>query len=434
MAKIITIPFKPHNYQEQICAALRRFNVLVCHRRFGKTVVSVNLLIRGALESKKTRWRGAYLAPLYRQAKAVAWDYIRFYTAVVPGVEYNQAELRVDFPNGARIQLLGADNPDTLRGIYLDAVVLDEYAYMAPRAWTEIIRPALADRKGWALFIGTPSGHNHFYDLYQYATDPAEKTWYAGMYRSDQTDVLDPEEVEAARREMADEEFNQEFLCSFSAAVRGAYYGNLIETAENEGRLCAVPIEPTIDVHTAWDLGISDSMSIWFFQALSSGEIRIVDYHEDEGKGLDHYAHVLRDKGYLYGTHIAPHDIAVRELGTGRSRFEVAESLGIRFVTAPKLPVAEGINAARTIIPRCWFNKGRCGRGVEALRQYRRDFNNRLGVLGDRPLHDWTSHAADAFRALATGMHLLDTGTTDQDAMAFIQARRAQVRQMAARR
>ncbi|KAB1441647.1 terminase large subunit domain-containing protein [Pseudodesulfovibrio senegalensis] len=395
--------YVPRTHQAEIERNLRRFSVLVCHRRFGKTVLCVNRLVECAANSARPDWRGAYIAPLYRQAKAVVWDILKHHCRMrgESGVKFHEGELRADFANGARIRLFGANNPDSLRGLYLDGVVFDEVAQMPYRVWSEVVRPALSDRRGWAVFIGTPRGRNALYRLWNMARNDPD--WFAAMYRASETGVLDPGELDAARREMSPEEFDQEFECSFSAAVQGAYFGRLVAEAEKQGRICALPHDPDLPVHTAWDLGMSDSTAIWFVQMGPGGECRVIDYYEAQGMGLDHYVRELQAREYAYGRHIAPHDIRVRELGTGKSRLEVARSLGIRFDVCPNIPVQDGINAVRSLLPRCWFDEKRCQAGLEALRHYRRSFNERAGDFGARPVHDWTSHAVDAFRYFAVG-------------------------------
>ena len=278
---------------------------------------------------------------------------------------------------------------------------------MPPNLFGEVIRPALADRMGFALFIGTPKGKNAFYDLYRRALEAPD--WHAALFRASETGILKPSELLAARREMTPEQYAQEFECSFNAAIVGAYYARLLSDAEREGRLAGAVRMPGGKVHTAWDLGMHDQTAIWFFQADASGEVRLVDYYEASGEGLHHYAGILKDKGYPFGIHIAPHDIMVRELGSGKSRLETALSLGIRFSVAPNLPLMEGIHAVRQILPRCRFDEKTCRVGLEALRQYRAAYNDRMGTGLGRPVHDWTSHAADAFRYLAVGLHLART-------------------------
>jgi len=366
--------------------------------------MAVNQLLRAAMTCAKERPRYAYIAPQYRQAKQVSWDYFRKYAGVIPGTTFNESELRADFANKARIQLLGAENPDALRGLYLDGAVLDEPAQMSPRLWGEVIRPALSDRQGWAMFIGTPMGHNQFFQLHEQAkTAPG---WYTGVFRASETGIINAEELASARATMTEEQYAQEFECSWTAAILGAYWGKELERAERDGRILDITIDPQIPVHTAWDLGMSDSTSIWFFQLGPLGEVRVVDYYEASGEGMRHYADVLRAKGYYYGAHLAPHDIAVRELGTGKSRIETARDLGLKFTIVPNLPIMDGINAARMMLPRTWFDGQRCDKGMDAIRQYRARYDERGQVFQTAPLHDWTSHAADAFRYLAVGRDL----------------------------
>lgn len=395
----IVIPYAPRPLQRHIHASRKRFSVLVCHRRFGKTVLAINELIKGSLTCTHERPRLAYIAPTYKQAKQIAWDYLKHFSRPVPGVSFNEAELRADYPNGGRVTLYGADNPDSLRGLYLDGVVIDEPAQCPQNLFPEIIRPSLADRKGWCMWIGTPKGRDAFCDLYEAAARDPEQ--FTAIYRASETGIVDPDELSQARAHMSDDEYNQEFECSFDAAVRGAYFGRLICEAEAAGRVTNVPYDPVLPVHTFWDLGVGDATAIWFIQAAPGGEMRAIDYYEADGEGLTHYAKVLRDRGYVFGEHWGPHDLAVRELGTGKSRLEVARSLGIDFRVAPNLPVDDGIEAVRLTLPRTWFDKTRTAAGLEALRQYRREFNARLGEFKGRPLHDWTSHAADAFRYFA---------------------------------
>ncbi len=402
----ITVPFNPHPYQQQIIDQLKRFSVLVCHRRFGKTVLTINLLNHWALITKRKEWRAAYIAPLYRQAEDIAWDYLRYYSSVVPGIIYNKAKLRAEYPNGARISLLGSDNPDSLRGPYWDAAILDEYAQIRPNVFPEIIRPALTDRKGWSIFIGTPQGHNHFYDLWQDANKNPE--WFALMFRASQTSVLDPVELEQARKEMTPEQYEQEFECSFEAALIGAYYGALMQDALIEKRITEVPQDPALLVHTAWDIGVDDQTAIWFFQLFPSGKIGIIDYHEENGFGADHYVQIINSKRYTYGTHLGPHDVMARSFPAGgKSTFEIAGNLGLQFTVVPRSDPLNGINTARGLIPKSWFDAIKCDKGIQALKSYRKEYSQRLSTFRNSPLHDWSSHGADAFRTMADGMELI---------------------------
>jgi phage terminase large subunit len=387
--------FEPFHLRKQ------RFSCLVCHRRAGKTVACIHDLVDAALRCQKVRPRFAYVAPYRSQAKTVAWDYLC--AAVEPlrgmGVEINQAELRVDLPGGSQVRLYGSDNPDALRGIYLDGCVLDEYGDQDPRTWSEVISPALADRQGWAVFIGTPKGQNDFYDVWE--RSQKDPKWFSLMLKASDSGILPPDELEAQRSTKSAEEYAQEFECSFDAAVKGAYYGKLMEQAELDKRICGVPYDPSAQVWTAWDLGIRDATAIWFAQVVGK-EVHIIDYYEATGADLGHYVRELNSRSYVYAGHIVPHDAQAKELGTGKSRLEVLESLGLRQLRiAPMHRVEDGINGVRTLIPRCWFDATKCATGVKYLKLYRSDWDEKLKVLRPTPRHDYTSHAADAFRYLA---------------------------------
>jgi phage terminase large subunit len=394
----VVIPYSPRPQFRAFHDRTERFGVTVAHRRAGKTVAAINDLIRAAVTCGKPNPRFAYIAPYFAQAKDVAWNYLKHYTAVIPGVTQNESELRVDLPNGARIRLYGADNYDRLRGIYLDGVVLDEFADMDPRAWSEVIRPALSDRKGWAVFIGTPKGQNAFYDLHRRAEGDDE--WFSTVLRASQTGIIAADELAGLRKELSEDEFAREFECSFDAAVEGAYYARLLSEAETgePNRVCRVPVDPILPVHAAFDLGIGDATAIWLAQ-FTGREIRLVDYIENSGVALDWYGKQLKERGHTYEPLILPHDAQARELGTGKSRAEMLEAMGFRCRVLPALPVDDGIEAVRRHIPRMWIDKDKCAAGLSAIKQYRtrRDEKRRL-TLG--PLHDWTSHAADALRYL----------------------------------
>jgi phage terminase large subunit len=386
---------------EPFHARKQRFSCLVCHRRAGKTVACIHDLVDAALRCTKTRPRFAYVAPFRSQAKTVAWDYLC--AAVAPlrglGVEVNQAELRVDLPNGSQVRLYGSDNPDALRGIYLDGCVLDEYGDQDPRIFSEVISPALADRQGWAVFIGTPKGPNDFYEVWE--RSKKDDKWFSLMLKASDSGILDPEELQTQRETKSPEEYAQEFECSFEAAVKGAYYGLLMQQAEETKRICGVPYDPSAQVWTAWDLGIEDPTAIWWAQVVGK-EIHIIDYYESSGVDLGHYVREVHNRPYVYAGHIVPHDAQARELGTGKSRLEVLESLGLKNITvAANHRVEDGINAVRTIIPRCWFDAIKCVRGTKALKLYHANWDHKKQTLQPRPDHDWSSHAADAFRYLA---------------------------------
>lgn len=398
----LTVQFPPlRDHQRRLYEARQRFNVWVCHRRLGKTTLALYMLIAAAYQNTRSRPRYGYLAPLYRQGKVIAWDLLKHLTRPLPGTKINEAELRVDLHGDRRIQIFGADNPDALRGLYLDGAVFDEYAQMRPRIWSEVVRPALADRQGWATFIGTPMGHNHFYDLYQQAQQQAG--WHTALYRADATGILPQDELDAARQVMAPEQYAQEFLCSFESALIGAYYASYLATAQAEDRLTRVPWEPSVPVLTSWDIGINDSTAIWFVQPVGK-MLHVIDYLEASDHGVEWYAKVVRAKPYVYARHFFPHDMDVRDFsGTGRTRLQVAESLGLTpAVVAPRGDVADGINAVRLLFPRLLFDADKCHLGLEALKAYRREWNEQRKDWSDKPLHDWSSHGADALRTFCT--------------------------------
>ena len=398
----VVIPYTPRPLQKVVHARGKRFGAMVCHRRFGKTVLGVNDLNKGAMTCRKERPRFAYIAPTYRQAKAIAWDMAKYYAKPIPGVTFNESELRIDYPNGGQVRLYGADSPDALRGLYLDGVVVDEYGLCDADLFGPVLRPALADRQGWALFLGTPNGKNQFYDILEYAK--THEDWFYASYPVSQTGLIPEEELVAAKTVMTEDEYRAEFECSFEAAVRGAIYGSELDRARADGRITSVPYDPILPVDTTWDLGMGDATAIVFSQKLRSGEVRIIDYYEASGEGLPHYIAKLKEKGYVYGDHTAPHDINVRELASGRSRKETAQSLGIKFKMAPRVGLEDGIHALRMLFPRLWFDEVRAKPLLEALQHYRRSYNQKLQEFTSSPVHDWSSHASDAARYLAVSL------------------------------
>ena len=404
--RVVQIPYKPRPLQREVGKLIRehRFGVLVCHRRFGKTVLGVNVNQQTAMMCQQPRPRCAYIGPTYRQAKATAWDYMDSYARPIPGVGFNQSELRVDYPNGGQCRIYGADNPDNLRGIYLDKAVLDEYGLHQAKTFSEVIGPTLVDRGGGALFLGTPNGKNQFHEIAEYAKAKArdgDPEWFYREYKASQTGLLDVAYLKSAREVMTADEYAQEFECSFEASVKGSIFGGELQIARDQGRITAVPCDPVLLVETTWDLGVGDATAIWFTQTTPGGGVHVIDYYEASGEGLPHYAQMLQSKGYLYGAHWAPHDIQVKEYAAGKSRIETARSLGIVFQVCPNVPIEDGIHAARMLFPKCWFDAEKTKAGVEALQYYRRDYNQRLSEFKAVPVHDWASHGADAFRYLA---------------------------------
>src|SRR3972149_3061118 len=404
----VSTEYTPRVHQALLHKALKRFNVLICHRRFGKTIFSVNEMLDQGLRNEQKNPQYAYLAPTFGAAKRIVWDILKDAVKNIPVIETNEAELRVDISRPAkkdrvRFQLLGAENPDSLRGIYLDGVILDEFAVMNPEVWTHVIRPALVDRCGWAIFISTPNGQNHFYDIYQYAKEnPSE--WFNIIYKASETGIVPKSELEAALHLMGENVYNQEFECSFSAALVGAYYGKELEKMEAGNRICKVPYDTAVGVYTGWDLGISDTTCIWFVQLVGKA-LHVIDYIESSGAGLDYYVKEIKERNYNYEEHLLPHDAAARDLSTGKTRMQPLQALGLKHVrVVPKLSIEDGINAVRLILPRMWMDKDKCKRGISALKNYQRKWDEKNKIFQARPLHDWSSHGSDAMRYLAVGL------------------------------
>jgi hypothetical protein len=350
----------------------------------------------------KEQGRYAYVAPYLSQSKSIAFDYLLKYSQPVLS-KANQSELWVELVNGARIRLFGADNPDTLRGLYLDGVVLDEYADMKPSIFGAVIRPLLADRKGWATFIGTPKGHNAFWEVYNNATQ--DQSWYVKVLRASQTGLLEQSELDDAAKTMTQDQYLQEFECDFESAILGAYFGKEMRQLTDDGRIREVEYDPLFPVHTAWDLGYSDDTAIWFFQVVH-GEIRCLDYHSSNGQPVAFYAGIIqsreKERGYVYGTHWLPHDARAKTLSSNRSVIEqLGDKIPLKSIKiTPNLKLQDGIQASRLALTRTWFDH-KCADGIECLRQYQREYDEDKKVFRDKPRHDWTSHGADAFRYLA---------------------------------
>lgn len=380
--------------------------VVVWHRRAGKDSLALNWTAAASQYRRGVYW---HMLPSAKQGRKVVWDGIdkqgrRIIDQVFPPdirKAVNQQEMRIELQNGSIWQVVGSDNYDSLVGANPVGVVFSEYSVANPAAWN-FIRPILAENGGWALFIYTPRGRNHGYDIYKMALENDD--WFSQIMTIKDSKAFDEKLVDMERKAgMPEAMIQQEFYCSFDAAIMGAYYGEAIKTAKDAGRVSeSVTLEPSLKVNTAWDLGIDDATAIWFFQVSPGGEIRVIDYHEGHGGGIHDYAKVLEERGYVYDQHLLPHDVKVRELGTGRSRLETFERLGIRGTVVPRLGVEDGVEAVRNILPLCWFNEEKTRRGLDALEQYRQDWDEKHQTF--KRVHDWTSHAADAFRYLAVGL------------------------------
>lgn len=395
----IVIPYKPRVQFKGFHNRTHRWATIVAHRRCGKTVACVNDLIKRAVVEKKERGRYAYIAPFYSQAKQVAWEYLKYFSAPIQIEEPRESDLSVKVMGESVIRLYGADNPNTLRGMYFDGVVLDEFGDMKPSMWAEVIRPALSDRKGWAVFIGTPKGKNAFWEVWDRARKAPDE--FAVMLKASQTGIISQEELDDARRSMTEDQYAQEYECSFEAAIQGAIYGVWMREALEAGRICTVAYNPALPVHTSWDLGFDDSTAIWFWQ-ITFGEIRLIDYYESNGHGVPHYTDLIKSKGYTYGRHWVPHDAANELMAAGgRSIVNQMWEAGVKASIIPATSQQNSIEATRMTLPRCWFDEAKCAQGIEALRQYQFEFDEDKKTFKSKPRHDWASHGSDAFEIIA---------------------------------
>jgi hypothetical protein len=403
--------WKPRPYQRRLWSYLEAGGsraVAVWHRRAGKDEVCLHWAACASLQRVGNYW---HMLPEASQARKAVWDAVnphsglrRIDEAFPPSIRMGQRDddMRLTLINGSTWQLVGADRFDALVGSPPLGLTFSEFSLTNPAAW-DYLRPILAENGGWSIFMMTPRGRNHAWKLYEMARSRPD--WFTQLLTVDDTKAIGPDVIADERASgMPENMVAQEYYCSFDAALPGAYYGKLLQNAETEGRIGRVPWAPDVVVHTAWDLGIGDSTAVWFSQQIGQ-EIRVIDYYENFGVGLDHYAKVLRERPYVYGEHIMPHDAQVADLSTGRSRLQTLAALGIHGRVLRREPnVEDGINAVRNLLPRCWFDADKCARGLEALRQYRCDYDAERKIYSARPRHDWTSHAADAFRYLARGL------------------------------
>lgn len=419
-AKSITMPHNwvPRPYQRPMWEYFERGGkraFLLWHRRSGKDDNCLHYTATAAIQKPATYW---YMLPQQNQVRKAVWDALNPHTGkrriseAFPDVvcaRKRDTDMTIELVNGSMIHFTGSDSFDSLVGSPPYGLVFSEFSLTNPSAWA-YLRPILDENGGWALFNTTPRGKNHAHTMMRHARNAG---WFVQTCTPADTGVFTPAQLEAARGEYmalygADDGeslFQQEYWCSFDAALVGSYYGRLLAEAERGGRIGAVAAEPTLPVVTAWDLGMDDSTAIWFCQ-IAGRELRIIDYLEGTGAGLDHYVKEILGKPHVYAEHLLPHDVRVRELGTGKSRLEVLQSLGLsRARVVPAQSLADGINAVRSILPRCWFDAERCGNGIEALRMYRREYDAEKKIHSDKPFHDWTSHASDAFRYLALGLN-----------------------------
>jgi len=384
--------------------------VFCCHRRWGKDDIALNLGACKAHERVATYW---HMLPQQTQARKAIWQAVNPHSGIRRIDEAfplsirkrtNDNEMFIEFKNGSFWHVLGSDNYDQLVGSPPAGITFSEWSLCDPTAWARL-EPILIENGGWAMFIYTSRGKNHGASLFEIAEK--RDGWLALRQSVLDTDVFTEEQLTEIRENLVmlygDEEgtalYNQEYMSSFDSAVAGAYYSSQLAKAEKQNRITYVPHDPALPVNTVWDLGIRDAMAVIYFQELGR-ELRVIDYDEYTGKGIPEMIQMVQSKPYTYNEHWAPHDIKVRELGTGKSRLEVASGLGFHFQEVRNIPVIDGINAARLQFARCWIDKAKCAKLIEALYNYRKDYDEKMQAYKDKPVHDWSCHGADAWRYL----------------------------------
>lgn len=428
MTQEITLPnhWKPREDQKPLWKYLIKEHglraVAVNHRRWGKDDVSLHFTAIAAHRRTGNYW---HMLPQYNQCRKAIWEAVNPRTGLKRIDEAfpqeirkatRQTDMKIDFLNGSSWQLVGSDNFNALVGSPPVGIVYSEYALADPQSWA-YLSPILEENGGWAIFISTSRGNNHLKSLYDYAV--ATPGWFAERLTADDTPVFTQQQLASVKadligafgEDMGEAMYLQEYFCSFQGAVLGAYFAKQMDTAQREERITELKYQPDIEVDTFWDLGVDDSMSIWFIQHIGV-QHHVIDYYEASGYGLEHYAKVMNAKGYRYGNHYMPHDANAREMTNSeiaQSRKEVAEELGIKPVIVVQrarnmdMIVNYQIPAVRNILSSCWFNKGNCQRGINALENYKAEYDESKKVLSNRPLHDWTSHASSAFIVFAVG-------------------------------
>ena len=376
------------------------------------------MIVKKAMEKVGTYY---YFFPTYNQGRKILWDGIdkdgfKFLNHIPKElrVREDRQQMMIELKNGSVFQVIGTDNVDSIVGTNPCGCVFSEYALQNPIAWG-YIRPILAENGGWAVFNFTSRGKNHGYDLVEYAK--TQEDWFVNILPATETGVYTAEQLKKEREQYIVEDgddlrFQQEYMCSFEGAVQGSYYGKFLQLVKQKKQITTVSYDPNLPVSTVWDLGISDATSIWFVQTVNK-EIRLIDYLEAEGEGLGYYYEELNKKGYIYKEHYAPHDIKVRELGSGQSRLETARKLGLVFKVVPNISIQDGIQAVRKILPMCWFDKEKTDKGLSGLYNYHKEYDEKRKIYKDRPDHDWSSHSADSFRYLAVVYNKLTSNQTN---------------------
>jgi len=394
----LIIPYTPRDAFKPYHANSKRFTVTVAHRRAGKTVARLNRLIRAAVEAKSLNPRFGYIAPFYVQAKEIAWAYLKHYTAPLAplGMKYHEADLCITFGhNNATIRLYGAENAERMRGLYFDGIAPDEAQGMSSAMLRTVILPCLADRQGWLDLSGTPKGwKNLLGEVVKVAQDNPDE-WFLQILKASETGILPQSELDLQRKLMSDNEYAQEYECSFDAAITGAVYGKEMEAIQQAGRIRSGLYDPNLPVNTAWDLGWSDKVAIWFWQRVGM-EVRLIDFYQASFESVEHYVSMLAERGYKYGEHYLPHDAANKVLAAGgKSVVEQLHRAGVKTRVVAATTQMNQIEALRWVMRNMWIDS-KCEVGIQCLREYRFKWIEDLQRYSDEPRHDGNSHAADA--------------------------------------
>jgi len=422
----VTLPheFDPRDYQMPAWSKLEdgvRRVLLFWHRRAGKDLVGLNWTAVASQERVGAYW---HVFPTYKQGRAIAWEgqtkagrafLDHFPKQMISRIR--DQEMTLNFRNGSMYKIVGADNPNSLVGTNPVGVIFSEWAVMTDESVWNYLQPILVENGGWAIFITTPRGRNHAYKMLKRNEDNPD--WFCQVMTVDDSvhngvRVVTESQIESARREgMTDDMVQQEFYCSFDAALKDAFFGTQMVAATKAGRITKVEYDPALQVETWWDLGMDDSTTIWFAQR-SMGQIRLIDYYEGNGKSLGHYAGVVQKRqaewDCSFRSHILPHDVNVRELSSGTKRSSTLRKLGVFPIRKiPRTNKADQIAQARQIIPLCWFDERRCERGIESLKQYVKkaieggEDPDGNPTYSNEPRHNWACHGADAFQTGAMG-------------------------------
>jgi phage terminase large subunit len=396
----IEMPYEPRKVFMPFHERNKRWACIVAHRRAGKTVAAVNDIIRAAIMYQGFNGLFGYVAPYMNQARRIAWDYFKYYAQPVIK-DVNESQMVLTLVNGVKISLFGADNADAMRGLGFAGIYLDEYGDFKPSVFGNVIRPALSDKQGWAVFAGTPKGRNQFFDIYDLARRVPDE-WFLLRLPASSSGLLPASELSAAKAQLSEDQYQQEYECSFEAAILGAFYGTELRQAEEQGRITKIPYDKSLPVYTAWDLGYRDDTAVWFYQQ-TRNEVRCIDFYAVSGADIHDIAEVIAEKPYRYAKHYLPHDARAKSLQTGRSIIEqLAAYLEPKnLAVVPDIGLQNGIQAVRMTLPRVWFDAEKCRDGIEALRQYQREYDEDKRAYRASPRHDWTSHPSDAFRMVA---------------------------------